>query len=402
MATFKYEALTVSGRLMTGTMEASSPEEARALLEGMQLSVRQIDKARPEAPKGAIGRDELILLNQQLASLAEAHLQLEGALRELAADAASRRMRRLIQAVADDLESGADFREVFEKHRGSFPPLYGQVVEAGVRSGRLGEMLRSLNRHTEVASRTRRILREACSYPVTVLAFSLAVVTAVLVFIVPLTGELIADMYRELRGDDPPVTSFLMMLSNNIGWIWIGIASAIVLFIALKHCLALFAGGRRFKELVLMSVPGLGRIYRDAALGRMADSLALLVGAGCDMPSCLRMAGAASGSELLRADAEMLAKGVEEGKRLLDCGLGCKVIPGLFLYSAEVGSQRNDLSESLYALSEMYFRQVRSGQGRLQAMLLPALLIILGGVIALLIAAVFLPLVESMRGVVNI
>src|SRR5512137_1365829 len=102
MAIFEYSALTSSGRLMTGTVEAASNGQAADLLKEMQLSVNEIKQAKREELNTAIGRNEFILFNQQLAAIAKAGIPLERGLRELSVDIASRPMRKLIDAVATD------------------------------------------------------------------------------------------------------------------------------------------------------------------------------------------------------------------------------------------------------------------------------------------------------------
>ena len=109
MATFEYNALTSAGRLMKGTIEAGSREQAGELLKDMQLTVNEITKARMKMPRTAIGRSEFLLFNQQLASITKTGIPLERGLREIAADVGSKRMRRLITEIADELERGDIF-----------------------------------------------------------------------------------------------------------------------------------------------------------------------------------------------------------------------------------------------------------------------------------------------------
>src|SRR4030042_7165687 len=170
MATFEYSATTVSDRLMKGVIEAGSVQEATELLEQMRLKVNSLEKARPERPKTPIARTEFLLFNQQLASLTKAGIPLERGLRELSKDVASRPMRNLIDSVAADLEAGVSIERAFEKRKQYFPPLYGRILKAGVETGRLSEMLTSLNRHLETGNLTRRIVFEGVTYPLIVLS----------------------------------------------------------------------------------------------------------------------------------------------------------------------------------------------------------------------------------------
>ena len=393
MATFDYEALTTSGRLMKGTIEADSHEEAREALAGMHLAVRSIAKAAPPRPGTPMGRSEFLLFNEQLAAIARAGIPLERSLRELAHDAASPRMRRVIQAIATELEAGASIPEAFQKHARRFPPLYGRILEAGVRSGRLGEMLTSLNRHSETAAQTRRILFEATCYPIVVLALAAGIVTAFLYVVVPPFGQIFAEMGKEV----PSMTAGLLYLSRHVGAVWCGIGVVLAAIVALKYALGTFPGGRRFKERIAFSVPVLGRLLRDTLLGRFADAMALLVGAGCDMPTCLRLAGGTTGSESLLGECEALARQVEGGGSLLGGAAQRRVLPSLFLYAVDLGARRNELADSLYGLASMYDEQARVCQGRLQVSLLPILVIIVGSFVGGAIAALFLPMVHMIR-----
>ena len=136
MATFEYNALTSAGRLMKGTVEAGSREEAGELLKQMELTVNSIEKVKAAKPRTAIGRNEFMLFNQQLASITKAGIPLERGLRELASDISSRSMRKLIDSIAGELEAGTSIEEAFEKRQKRFPPLYGRILKAGVEAGK--------------------------------------------------------------------------------------------------------------------------------------------------------------------------------------------------------------------------------------------------------------------------
>ncbi len=389
MATFEYQALTAAGRLVKGTVEADSRHEASFMLQDMSLSVNSIDKARRPVPKTPIGRSEFLLFNEQLASIARAGIPLERSLRALSRDVASKRMQRLIDSVADDLEAGASVEEAFEKRKQYFPPLYGRIIKAGVSSGRLSEMLASLNRHLEIAGRTRRIIFEAVCYPAVVLSLAAVILTAMLVFVVPQYALMYGSYgYEHL----PTATRLLFKAADNVGYIWAGVGIAAVVFVLLKVLLGISPEGRRFKERIVLSLPVIGRIYHASTLGRMADAMATLVAAECDMPDCLRLGADAAGSETMKFQCNELAGRIEQGDDILDAATGCTVLPQLFLYSVQLGLQRNELEDNLHSLAEMYTRQAQTNQGRLQALLLPVLLIFAGAIVALGVLALFSPL----------
>jgi type II secretory pathway component PulF len=396
MAIFEYNALTSAGRLMKGTIEAGTDEEANELLKGMQLTVNSVEKAKAKRLKTAIGRNEFMLFNQQLASITKAGIPLERGLRELANDIASRKMRKLVEEIAAELESGVGIEEAFEKRQKAFPPLYGRILKAGIETGRLSEMLTSLNRHLEITNQTRRIIFEAVSYPAVIFVLASIIITGVLFFIIPMYEQVLTEMLETRMLN--VITRCFFVMSHNVSGFWAGFGVLIAVLIFLFTTLSSFAEGRRFKESILLRIPVLGRVYHSSILSKMAEAMAMMVAAGCDMPACLRLSAGASGSEKLIAESEPIAQQIEQGKNILEAGQFCSVIPRLFLYSIQLGTQRNELQDNLYSLGQMYAEQARCGQSRLQAVLLPIMLVVVGGFIMLAVLAMFLPMIQIVTG----
>jgi len=391
MATFEYNALTSAGRLMRGTIEAGSREEASEQLRQMELTVNSIEKAKVKKPKTAIGRGEFMLFNQQLATITKAGIPLERGLRELARDVGSKSMRKLIDAIAGELEAGASIEEAFEKRQKHFPSLYGRILKAGVETGRLSEMLTSLNRHLEMANQTRRIIFEAMAYPAVILALGAVVITGVFLLIIPHFKPVLEEM---VEGRLPALTLLFLNMAKNVVPFWTGVGLLIAAVIAVFALLSSFPAGRRFKESLFLKVPVIGRVYHSSVLSKMAEAMAMMVAAGCDMPASLRLASGATGSSKLVLESYMLASQIEQGANILEAGQFCRVVPRLFLYSIQLGTQRNELQDNLYGLGQMYAEQARCGQARLQAILLPVMLIAVGGILAMAILGMFLPMIH--------
>jgi type II secretory pathway component PulF len=393
MAAFEYNALTSGGRLMTGTVEAGSNEEAEQMLTEMQLTVNEISKARVKGPVKGIGRSEFLLFNQQLASITKAGIPLEKGLRELAEDVGSSSMRGLITDVASDLEAGISIETAIEKRQKHFPPLYAKILKAGVETGRLSEMLMSLNRHLEIGSRTRRIIFEAMCYPLVVLLLAGIIITAVFVLVIPSFTEVLTDMMGD-RSYLPWLTQWFITMSQHVVEFWVGAGIFVIAFIVIWKLLDTTAGGKRFKEWWFLRLPLVGRIYHKGTLARMAEAMAMLVGAGCSMPECLRLSAGATGSEKMKLECELLASQVETGDGIMEAGIVCRLIPRLFLYSVQLGGQRNELQNNLYGLGQMYSEQTFCLQSRLQSILLPTMIIGVGGFVALMVLSMFMPMVS--------
>ena len=397
MATFEYEALTDSGRRMKGTLDAASPDEAIRLLDGMALSVQSIEQAAPARPRTRIGRNEFLLFNQQLASLAKAGIPLESGLRHLAKEVASRRLRGAIDGVAADLEAGKPLEEAFERHARHFPPLYARLIGAGVRTGRLGELLTSLSRHLETARMTRRIVVEAVAYPVVLLLLAGVILTFLFLVVMPRMAEFLAGFDTTL----PPLTLSLMWVSEHFVSLLLLTGGAFVGVVVAWALLGTWPKGRYIRERFVRGVPVVGRVQRLAALARLADTMGLMVGSGCTLPEALRQGSAAAGSEVLRQACEGVADRVERGEPLADAARDCRAVPTMFFYSMQIGAERNELADNLYQLSDMYASQARAHQGRLQAFLLPILIIGVGTIIGFYLSALFMPLTKLIRSVIG-
>ncbi len=391
MAIFEYNALTGTDRLMRGTIEASSPQEATQLLAEMKLVVNSLEKTKAERPKTAIGRDEFLLFNQQLASITKAGVPLERGLRELSADIGSKKMRKLVIDIADELENGESIERAFEKRQKYFPPLYGRILKAGVETGRLSQMLTNLNRHIEMSNQTRKIIFEAMAYPLVVLVMASVILSFVYLIVVPKFIFILTEM---TGGQLPMLTLVVFAIAKNIIPFWITVGFVIAGLIILNILLSATSAGRRFKESFLLNIPIVSRLHHSSIMAKMAESMAVMIAAGADMPNCLRLSAEASGSEKLIFESDILAGQIEQGANIMQAGQFCRMIPKLFLYSVQLGSQRNELEDNLHSLSQMYVEQVRCSQARLHATLLPVMLVIVGGTIGITVLSIFLPMVK--------
>ena len=396
MALFEYRSVTPSGRLMTGTIEAADIEQAKASLAEMNVQVTELEKTKESATPKSIGHNEFVLFNEQLASLTKAGIPLEQGLRELAHDAGSSKMRSLINSIADELERGTPIDEAVGKHQKDFPPLYGLILKSGVETGRLSEMLTNLNRHLQVELRTKRIVIESLTYPAVVLVLTALIITFLFVMVIPTFSEVLYDM-SDGKAGLPALTYFILKLSQHVWDFWIGVGVVVAVAAFCWKSLSLSSGGRRAKERFFRSLPLIGRVFKNGLLARFSECMSVLVNAGCTLDDAVELSGRSSSSELLKQDCGILAAQLKEGSNFLEAGMGCKTIPRLFLYSVQLGAQRNELKENLNSLGRMYAAKTFSLQSQMQALLMPLLIIFLGGTVGIIVMAMFLPMVKMIQ-----
>jgi type II secretory pathway component PulF len=161
--------------------------------------------------------------------------------------------------------------------------------------------------------------------------------------------------------------------------------------------LSQFESGRRCKEWFILRIPMLGQVQKGALMARLSQCVSLLVGAGNPLPAAFGLAGLSSGSELIKRDCRTISERLEQGLNLLESGMGASVVPQLFCYALQLGSQRNELYESLQNLGQMYAGQVQTSQGRLQAFLMPGLILCVGLIVAVIVLGMFMPMVTIIQ-----
>ena len=217
------------------------------------------------------------------------------------------------------------------------------------------------------------------------------VITAVFMLIIPQFKSVLDEMVGSRLNT---ITTAFFTITANIIPFWIGVGVLVAAILIGLAFLSTSADGRRFKESLFMKIPVIGRIYHSSILGRMAEAMAMMVAAGCDMPASLRLSSGATGSEKLILESEAIAGQIEQGANILEAGQFCRTIPRLFLYSIQLGTQRNELQDNLHSLGQMYAEQARCGQSRLQVVLLPIMIVLVGSVIATAVLAMFLPMIQ--------
>jgi type II secretory pathway component PulF len=395
---FTYDAVTDSGRLLRGEMEAVSVDEAVHTLQSMGLVVHTIEAAPPPAPKSALGRSEFRLFNEQLAAIARAGVPLERSLRELAGELTSGRMKKATDEIADDLAKGTPIEEAFARHGDRFPPRYGSIVAAGVRSGRLADMLASLQRHEELVGRTRRAVVGALAYPTIVVVLAAVLFSVILWTLAPGLRQL-NDFTGGGDRRGAVLRGMLYAVADNLPAIWLTVGALVLAALATAAILRRSAGGRRLLERLTLALPALGRVWRGTKLANLCSSLATMLSARHALPSALRISAATTGSQRLRDESEAVATGVEQGNNVTDSGRSCRLIPQLMLYSIDVGCHRGSVDDTLRNLADMYADQARTHQARVEALLAPAMILLAGAFVLLLVLAFFSVLISSIPSV---
>ena len=392
---FAYQAQSIDGTALNGTLEGRTAEEVQAKLAAIQLRVLKVVPAQEEPRRGRrLGEDDFLIFNQQLAHLTRAGLPVETGLRLIADDIRSGRLARAAQDVAGELERGVPLKEAFSRHANRFPALYGRLLEAGANLGNLPAMLFGLGRHLALVGRLREMLWRTISYPLMVLAG----VSLVLLFVAKILMPRMEELYHSMAEIQIPwLTQALLAVSHVYPAVFFGVWSAIAALV-LYQGMSKLAGMRGIAwEALWMRTPVVGGILKANLMARWIDALRLGVEAGLDLPRAIGLAAQATGGggRALRMEAARLSELITQGQPVGT--FQGKLIPATVPAALEMAAHGGDLPVALATLAEMYEQQAEYRLRLLPSFLTPLLMVVIGGGIGLCIAALFLPLMEALR-----
>ena len=390
MAHFAYHAQCPNGSAISGVLEADDFDSAMGQLQELRLEGIQLAESKPPRAKRPIGGEDFIFFNEQLASLASAGICLDEGLRQMARDVESPGLRRVIDGIADDVQRGTPLDQAVANHEGRLPVFYSRVVRAGVESGQLPATLLNLSQHLRLQSDTRRIIVEALAYPLTAFAFAIAIVSLVMIYVVPKFEEIFLDFDTRL----PAMTTLLIGIARAFPTLLVIGGGILLACVVTWFVLGVSPGGRRTRERIAMSVPLIGAVTRSSLIARFSRSLALTVSSGVPLPESLRLAAGATGSTTLDDDAETLALHVEQGQPVTAASDRLGLIPRMFGFVTEIAIARNSLPEAMAQLARAYDLRAAHSQAMLRGWLIPLAVVFIGVTIGFCVVSLFLPLIQ--------
>ena len=393
MPSFDYAALDRAGRTVTGAIDAAAADDARARLEQRRLVPLQVEPAatrRSATTRPArIRARELSLATRQLSSLV-ASMTLEEALRTVGSQAARRNLREVMLAVHAEVVEGFRLSEAMGRQPRSFPALYRAMVAAGEGTGALPAILERLADLLEREQQVRSQLATALAYPAALALTAVGVVLALMTFVVPRVVEQFDSMGREL----PWLTRFVVGVSEFLGsWGLPLLALLAVAAIAAARLLRDPAARLR-ADTAILRLPLLGRLLREVHAARMARTLAIMLESGLPVMEGLAITARTVGNRRLRLATESMTGAVREGGSLSAAMRRAGVFPPTLLYMAASGEDSGRLAPMLERAADYLEREFNTFTRAAMSLLEPAIIVVLGGVVAVIVLSILLPILQ--------
>jgi len=400
MPDYAWVGLDTAGRERRGAVRAETSEAARAQLNARRLYVVRIEEAAESVPAPPLlSRDlfqrkrlsarQLALFTRQLATLIQV-APLEEALRTLSRQSERDDVRAILGHVHAGVVEGRRLSEAMAREPKSFPPLYRAMVSAGEGSGTLPAILERLAAWLERQAAVRGKVLSTLAYPVILAIVAAFVVLALMIFVVPRVVEQFQDIGQRL----PLLARIVIGISHFLAhWWWaLLIAAAVLVLLAGR---ALKEEGPRLKfDAALLKLPLIGRLIRDLHAARMARTLSTMVAARLPLLEGLRLTTGTVHNRVLRNASAEIAETVRTGGSLSGALRKAGVFPPLLVYLAASGEASGRLDLMLERAADYLEREFDSFTSSALSLLEPAIIIVMGGVVAVIVLSILLPILQ--------
>ena len=397
MARYEFEAKSMHGARMTNVVYAESAEAAVDNLhrEGyVVLSIREVRESlrqRLSAAKPLFGARvssaAITLFTKQLAAMFNAGLPVIRALYGLAREESNKGFSETLTCVATDVEGGETLSNALAKHSSVFSKVYVSMVRSGERSGTLGVILGHLVKYMHRTETIKRKVKAAMTYPAFVVGFAVLATVVLMVKIVPLMAGIYSKLGADLPGPTRVVITVSQVFAANFWWFVLLLLALVFVYQMMRRTPA----GRFTLDSWKLRLWLFGPILRKVVIAKFLRTLGVLVESGLPIIDALELAGATSGNEVVSRAANEIARQVSGGSGLASGFRSTAIFPEIVVQMITTGEETGRLGEMLSTVSDHYDEQVESSVEGLASLIEPLLIVMVGGLIAIMLVAMFLP-----------
>ncbi len=376
------------------TFTADSEQDLRRDLEGRGMLVY---KVRPKGlrlagstigARGRIDEQDFLTFNQELVALIHAGLPLLQCLTLLSERRKNPTFRQALIDIQGKVKSGSSLSDAFASHGATFPPVYAPTVMAGEKSGNLEEVLRRYVAYAQVMEGIKRKVRAAMVYPIILICLSVTLVAILVAFVIPK----FASFYKDFDAELPLITRILIAVSSFASdhfWLLLG---GVVLLVLGARMAEGYPPARSLRDRLLLRLPVGGEVLRKYNVSQFARTLSTLLGGGLPLVPSLEIACGAVGNSWVADRLRAIVGRIREGAALSDTLDATGLWSDTTLQMVRVGESAGALTEMLVNVSNFYDAEVDRQVQRFVTLLEPALLVIMGTLIAGMLLAMYYPL----------
>ncbi|HUK13546.1 MAG TPA: type II secretion system F family protein [Thermoanaerobaculaceae bacterium] len=392
---------TPDGSVVEQRHRAVSGESLRRELENKGFKVFRVEPRRGALRIPFLHRREklnsleFLTFNQQLATLLKAGIPILQSLELLQRAQSGAVLRDVLAHVLEEIRGGASLSDAFAAQGGLFPPLYCATVFAGERAGELVSVLTRYIHHQQLLEAVRRRVVSALTYPLVLICLSSGLIVLLMTYVIPRFATFYLGFGADLPLPTKIVVGTAQFLHENLPWEIGGLLVAIFLLRRWAHT---DAGGVAIDHAKLR-IPFIGQVIHLFGLSQFVRSLGTLVAGGTPLVNSLEIASGVVTNRAMGAPLSHVAPRVREGQPLWSSLEATKLFPELSLAMVQVGEATGALEDMLFNVSQLYDESIEVKLARIVTLIEPAVLVIMGGVVASLLLSIYLPMFTLLQKV---
>ena len=394
MPLFSYKAIDLRGKSVIGRAEAVNLFDLEQRLSRMELD---LVSGAPSSQMtrllgGSVSRQDLINFCFHLEQLASAGVPVLEGLVDLRESIENQRFREVVAGLVESIEGGRNLSQALAE----FPEVFGKVfvslVRSGEQTGKLGEVLKSLSEslkwEDELAAQTKKLML----YPAFVGGTVLLVTFFLMIYLVPQMTGFIRNM-----GQDVPLQTRLLIVVSNVfvNYWWAIVAAPFVIWAGVKFAVKHNPAAEYLLDHYKLALPLVGPILRKIILSRFCGSFALMYRSGITVLDAIRSCEEIVGNKPLEQALRTVGQQIAEGKNMTAAFQDLGLFPPLVIRMLRIGENTGALDTALLNVSYFYNREVRESIGKVQAMIEPAMTLLLGAILGWVMLAVLGPVYDS-------
>jgi type IV pilus assembly protein PilC len=394
MSTYVFKAMDLAGVKARGEIDADSKEAVSNQLKARGMIVldiadkhasREIELSFMKSVKTA----ELAVFSRQLATMISSGLSILRALYVLEEQTDNKFLKETVIQVRKDVEAGLSLSSAMESHPKVFNPLFVAMTRAGEAGGLLEESLMRVADQLEKDASLRRQIRSAMIYPVLVITFAVAVMMALVAFLVPV----FVGVFKQFGGELPAITKVSVAMSHAVvGYWWAMFGGAgLILFAFLKWKKSSWGRPQwdRFRLRVPMKI---GTIVQQVAVARWSRTLASLMSAGVPLLLALEIVGKTGGNVVVEEAMDGVIASVKRGGTLSEPLSKTTIFPTMVTHMVGVGEETGALDAMLAKVADFYEDQVEASVKALTSILEPVMIIVIGSIVGFIVISMYMPM----------
>jgi type IV pilus assembly protein PilC len=411
MPTFKYEAMDTTGGEVKDVVKAANEEEAQQKIRQMGYFVTKLvevaEKARKDQKKkgakgtkaktftiGGVKTKQLVTFTRQFSTLQDAGLPVLRSLKILEGQMRPGALKNCLIDVVDDIESGQTLSEAMAKHPKAFDRLYVNMVRAGEAGGALEVILRRLAEFKEKSQSLQRRVKGAMVYPVAVISVAVAILSFILIYIIPKFEKIFTDFKLKL----PAITEFLMASSKWFTKNWYIIPLIPVFIWLFFKLIRLNKTGAYILDKIKLKLPVAGTISEKAIVARTTRTLGTLISSGVPILEALSIVRETCMNMVFEEMYLRVYESIREGETISQPMRESRLVEDMVVNMVDVGEETGDLDSMLNKIADVYDEEVDVAVESLISLLEPIMVVVLGLIVGTIVIALFMPLVSLIEG----